>query len=64
MIKLAVFYGAPGKIRTPDLLIRSQTLYPAELRVRRGDICSKRFTPMQIENEFFLNFLAHSIFGR
>ncbi|CCQ93955.1 conserved hypothetical protein [[Clostridium] ultunense Esp] len=22
----------PGGIRTPDLLIRSQTLYPAELR--------------------------------
>jgi hypothetical protein len=25
---------APGEIRTPDLLIRSQTLYPAELRAR------------------------------
>ena len=24
--------GTPGEIRTPDLLIRSQTLYPAELR--------------------------------
>jgi hypothetical protein len=24
--------GAPGEIRTPGLLIRSQTLYPAELR--------------------------------
>lgn len=24
--------GALGRIRTPDLLIRSQTLYPAELR--------------------------------
>ena len=23
--------SVPGKIRTPDLLIRSQTLYPAEL---------------------------------
>ena len=23
--------GDPGEIRTPDLLIRSQTLYPAEL---------------------------------
>ena len=23
--------GAPGKIRTPDPLIRSQVLYPAEL---------------------------------
>ena len=25
-------YGAPGEIRTPDLLIRSQPLYPTELR--------------------------------
>ena len=24
--------GAPGAIRTPDLLVRSQLLYPAELR--------------------------------
>ena len=23
--------GAPGGTRTPDLLVRSQTLYPAEL---------------------------------
>ena len=28
--------GAPGEIRTPDLLVRSQTLYPAELRARIG----------------------------
>ena len=28
--------GVPGKIRTPDLLIRSQTLYPAELRAREA----------------------------
>ena len=27
--------GAPGVIRTPDLLVRSQTLYPAELRARK-----------------------------
>ena len=26
--------GAPGVIRTLDLLVRSQTLYPAELRAR------------------------------
>ena len=25
-------YGALKRIRTPDLLVRSQTLYPAELR--------------------------------
>jgi hypothetical protein len=27
-------YGAPGEIRTPDHLVRSQVLYPAELRAR------------------------------
>ena len=27
--------GAPGEIRTPDRLVRSQVLYPAELRARR-----------------------------
>ena len=28
-----VFFGAPGGIRTPDLPVRSRTLYPAKLRV-------------------------------
>jgi hypothetical protein len=39
--------GAPGGTRTPDLLVRSQTLYPTELRahcVRRniniGEVCA------------------------
>ena len=26
--------GAPGVTRTPDLLVRSQTLYPTELRAQ------------------------------
>ncbi len=30
----ALKYGAPGEIRTPDHLVRSQVLYPAELRAR------------------------------
>ena len=29
-----VLFGAPGGIRTPDPLVRSQVLYPAELRAR------------------------------
>jgi hypothetical protein len=29
--------GAPGGIRTPYLLVRSQSLYPIELRAREGD---------------------------
>ena len=30
----SIVYGTPGMIRTCDPLIRSQVLYPAELRVR------------------------------
>src|SRR5580698_5503364 len=30
-------YGAPGEIRTPDPLVRSQMLYPAELRAHTAD---------------------------
>lgn len=30
----SLMIGGPGKIRTPDLLVRSQTLYPTELRAR------------------------------
>ena len=35
--KLSYFplYGAPERSRTPNLLIRSQTLYPIELRAQR-----------------------------
>ncbi len=29
--------GAAGEIRTPDTLVRSQVLYPAELRPHRKD---------------------------
>ncbi len=30
--------GAPGEIRTPDLLLRRQSLYPAELRARTNEL--------------------------
>jgi hypothetical protein len=33
---LFYLYGAPGEIRTPDRLVRSQVLYPAELRARKA----------------------------
>ena len=29
-----MFNGAPGEIRTPDPLVRSQMLYPIELRAQ------------------------------
>jgi hypothetical protein len=30
--------GAPGGIRTPDPLLRRQTLFPTELRARRSEL--------------------------
>ena len=30
-------FGAPGAIRTPDRLVRSQVLYPAELQAHWKD---------------------------
>ena len=38
--------GAPDTIRTCDPLIRSQVLYPAELRVREGRFSDAR-APLQ-----------------
>src|ERR1035441_9509152 len=35
-------YGAPGEIRTPDLLIRSQPLYPTELRAHASSDFSRK----------------------
>ena len=37
--KLLIFQkiGAPGEIRTPDPLVRSQVLYPTELQARISD---------------------------
>ena len=34
VLKLTYDCGTPKGIRTPDLLVRSQTLYPTELRAR------------------------------
>ncbi len=33
-LDLALNFGAPGEIRTPDPQVRSLVLYPAELRAR------------------------------
>jgi hypothetical protein len=40
---IAGIAGAPGAIRTPDPLVRSQILYPTELRAR----CKKTKRPTQ-----------------
>ena len=34
--------GTPGPIRTADLLLRRQTLYPAELRAHKDDFSVAR----------------------
>jgi hypothetical protein len=39
--------GAPGEIRTPDLLVRSQALYPTELRAQ----AKQRLTATNIGGE-------------
>ena len=39
--------GAPEGIRTPDLLVRSQTLYPAELRAH--DTISQPYGQLHIK---------------
>ncbi len=43
--------GTPGKIRTCDPLIRSQILYPAELRVHT--VCNFRFSPIDLQTRWF-----------
>ena len=40
MLVALLLYGAPGAIRTPDRLVRSQVLYPAELRALGGCVLS------------------------
>ncbi len=62
----AAQYGVPGGIRTPDLLVRSQALYPAELQahrpssIRRMDYYSKDLERMQ----HFLIFYGRKILAR
>ena len=43
--------GAPGEIRTPDLLVRSQALYPTELRAHLTKIIAGGLKPVGGEGE-------------
>jgi len=43
--------GAPGEIRTPGLLIRSQTLYPAELRAHTPSMTPTTPVPRQVSRQ-------------
>ena len=49
--------GTPGMIRTRDLLIRSQTLYPAELRAHISKL-NYSITPVQ-KNQGLLPNIFH-----
>ena len=41
-----IFYGAPGAIRTPDPLVRSQILYPTEQALAcKGWVCAAHALP-------------------
>ena len=41
-------HGVPGGIRTPDLLVRSQSLYPAELQAHSQQIY---FTTFEVKSQ-------------
>ena len=41
--RVLIFFGAPGEIRTPDSLVRSQVLYPTELRAHVSFIKQRCF---------------------
>jgi hypothetical protein len=56
--------GAPGEIRTPGLLVRSQTLYPAELRALRevkNNNMAERLPPDVCGSDRFLPFLKFPV---
>ncbi len=43
------FHGAPGEIRTPDTLVRSQVLYPTELRTQKIELSNMMVGRIGIE---------------
>ena len=59
------FNGTPEGIRTPDLLVRSQTLYPAELPAHNSFYCPN-IIPLQIEkvNSFFVICTRFIVFSK
>mgnify|MGYP003588796898 CR=1 FL=1 len=45
--------GAPGAIRTPDPLVRSQVLYPTELRAQRNLEAANSIDEVRFAQAFF-----------
>ena len=58
-----VLDGAPGGNRTPDILLRRQMLYPAELRARgRSHSDSKAFAAVpKIKSSSFSRYCARTV---
>ncbi len=67
--RLAAVSCEPGGIRTPNLLIRSQVLYPVKLRVHgipaRGMVCRNRWQNygiIRFNRLFHLSYLSRNPF--
>ena len=54
-----IFKPTPEEIRTPDLLVRSQTLYPAELRALKNIIGNTYINKKRFFFKFFEKFLKN-----
>ena len=56
-------YGTPEGIRTPDLLVRSQTLYPAELIAQNIYFFKtlEYYITIKIKNQVFISIFFLSI---
>ena len=57
--RLSISSGAPGQIRTADLLVRSQTLYPTELRARDHYYNNPLATILRLSNPHQTRDAAH-----
>lgn len=66
-IYLLRYFGTPEGTRTPDLLVRSQSLYPAELQAHFSNSFIIISSKLQYVNPFlkvFSNFLRKSYFSQ
>ena len=52
-MRWALLYGACGRIRTSDRLVRSQVLYPAELHTRNKLFVDRHYQRIMAEREGF-----------
>lgn len=50
--------GASGTIRTYDLLIRSQVLYPTKLRLRKKKEISRYISPLELFDKFIVSIIG------